>query len=40
MVEGELKDGDCTLVIIGEGRKEDEAVRKRLSRYRERSNEE
>lgn len=32
--------GVVTLVIIGEGRKEDEAVKKRLSRYRERSNEE
>lgn len=32
--------GVVTLVIIGEGRKEDEAVKKGLSRYRERSNEE
>ena len=32
--------GFVTLVIIGEGRKKDEAVKKRLSRYRERSNEE
>lgn len=32
--------GVVTLVVIEEGRKEDEAVNKRLSRYRERSNEE